>query len=79
MFNPAKFNGNAYGIAIVPKDSGLPGQNARNVIAGTATSSTIPEGSILWGCRSDATTGGYVPSTMPAKYVPEACKGNPYN
>lgn len=78
MFNPSKFNGNTYGMSIVPKDSGVPGQNARNAIVGTATSSTIPQGSVLWGCRSDATTG-YTLSTIPAKYVPEACKANPYN
>lgn len=75
-FNPSKFNGNDYTIILTPKDSGPNGTNIGNIL-GDATSSTIPSGSITWSCRSAATTYGN-PGTMPAEYVPEACKGNSY-
>lgn len=78
-FNPAKFNGNPYTILLIPKDGGFSG-TLRNNLYGDATSSTIPEGGIIWGCRSAGTTGWTQPTNpMPAKYVPEVCKGNPYN
>lgn len=74
-FNPAKFNSNAYSVSLVPKDTNN-GAWLDN-LHGTATDSQIPTGGIAWGCRSAATTD-YTPTTMPAQYVPEACKGKAY-
>ena len=73
-FNPEKFNGNAYLMILAPKDAH---QGALLNMQGTATASTIPSGTIAWSCRSAATTG-WTATSMPAKYVPEACKGNAY-
>lgn len=74
-FNPAKFNGNSYYMDIVPKD--LSNSATGGYLVGTTIDSQMPLGSITWGCRSAGTTY-YTASTMPAKYVPQVCTGNPY-
>ena len=51
-FNPSKFNGNAYTLLLTPTDSGTTTR-----IRGTATSSTIPAGSITCGGAPDLGQG----------------------
>ena len=74
-FNPSKFNGQAYGIALMPVDTGT---NA--VIVSTSTESTIPTGNIRWSCSATVGTGGGRGAgiTMPFRYLPEVCRNNTF-
>lgn len=78
-FLESKFNGVAYNLLIVPKDSGLMGSTLVWELTGTASGSKIPEGTIMWGCRSAETPGGWVKGSLPGKYAPEYCRETLYN
>ena len=70
-----------YTLTLVPKYGAI---GSEELLAGTATSSTIPGGSrIVWSCRSAEVLqlyGGWsqLAGTLPAKWAPSSCNQKPW-
>jgi len=56
----------------------VPKQKVNNTWLNIDGSGAIPNGNIVWGCRSAEVIGGWTPTTMPAKWAPKICVGDPY-
>lgn len=75
-FKASKFNGTAYHLGIYVVESSTDGKTLKPL---DLTDGRIPDGNLLYACRSDAQSPGtstWIP--LPAKYAPQECSSKTY-